>query len=248
MAFDENITYPDVLKVRSQSSSGFIASEAIDIDVGGRAFRVGASTLRKAPFFEALLRHMEAGTMDSTTTSCGVLFVDRSPELFPKVLGFLRSGLAFSISAHEAAILRSEFEFFGLNPEAVQSAPGSRCEEVVLGVRWKHVDMTESDRVYIYVSLNGPQHVLNSLEGELTTVEQDLQWERQSRILCYSVTMDQPATYLEVPKLMAPALEALWSLGFSESGRAESSTFGYDSRDDARVHWISETVTLKRWV
>merc|ERR1712008_34809 len=157
----------------------------------------------------------------STTTSCGVLFVDRCPELFPKVLCFLRSGLAFSDSAHDAAVLRSEFEFFGLNPEAVQSAPGSRCEEVVLGVRWKHVDMAESDRVYIYVSLNGPQHVLNALEGELTaSIEQDSQWERHSGILCYSVSMDQPATYLEVPKLMAPALEALWSLEFSESGRA----------------------------
>eukprot|EP00928_Gymnodinium_smaydae_P091586 TRINITY_DN75312_c0_g1_i1.p1 TRINITY_DN75312_c0_g1~~TRINITY_DN75312_c0_g1_i1.p1 ORF type:complete len:257 (+),score=44.73 TRINITY_DN75312_c0_g1_i1:22-771(+) len=222
----------------------------LDLDVGGKRFRTSASTLRKAPFFEALLRHQENGTMQSTVTDEGFLFVDRSPDLFQSVLEYLRAGIAFAANPCERARLRNEFEFFGLDPNDVQLAPGCCAEEVVLGVRWKHIDMATGDKTYVHLRLHGPDsvldHVCNARNEFSSTGWESDGWARSPSVLTLDMHQDREADFQAVARLLAFPMTKLWELDFRECGRAESSTVGYDSKDDARVHWISETITLRR--
>jgi len=89
------------------------------INVGGQTFRTTASTLRRAPFFESMLRHVEEGAMGTTVDDEGSLFVDRSGELFAYVLGYLQSGhwlLRDRCSDMQLVdALRDEARFYGLD-------------------------------------------------------------------------------------------------------------------------------------
>ncbi|CAK0843553.1 unnamed protein product [Prorocentrum cordatum] len=64
----------------------------LSVNIGGAIFRTTANTLRKAPFFDLMLRHMEEGALGTTTDDSGQLFVDRSGDLFVYILEYLRSG------------------------------------------------------------------------------------------------------------------------------------------------------------
>ena len=91
-----------------------MASHAIDIDVGGTRVRTTSATLKQLPFLEALMRHDVAGTMKISKNDDGLIFVDRSPELFAKILDGLRTGgQIFAESACEASQLLEELAFFG---------------------------------------------------------------------------------------------------------------------------------------
>ena len=84
----------------------------VDVDVGGTHFRTTEATLKKLPFFENLLE-------------CdGPLFVDRSPEVFERVLEFLRTGqvkLAADRPGYklDSDRVKEEIRFYGLDPDAV---------------------------------------------------------------------------------------------------------------------------------
>jgi len=90
----------------------------LTINVGGRIFRTTASTLRKAPFFDSLLRHSE-GVLGAAVDNAGHHFVDRSGDLFAHVLDYLRSG--YWLLGEKAGdlefveVLRQESEFYGLD-------------------------------------------------------------------------------------------------------------------------------------
>eukprot|EP00931_Biecheleriopsis_adriatica_P078436 TRINITY_DN51897_c0_g1_i1.p1 TRINITY_DN51897_c0_g1~~TRINITY_DN51897_c0_g1_i1.p1 ORF type:complete len:261 (-),score=57.84 TRINITY_DN51897_c0_g1_i1:84-866(-) len=234
-------------------ASGKWSNKVVDLDVGGVRFRTSWSTLRKSPFFEALLRHGEEGTMDSTTTPEGLLFVDRDPGRFKMVLEFLRSGLALVPSMLELSFLQEEFRFFGLDPDAIQLAPGSQSEEVVLGVRWKHADLREVDKTTIHLRVHGPSAVLDrvwdikdNLTSESGHTPASEQWERAASVICADIEITEAAAHSVLSKVIALPLAKLWQMDFRECGRSESSTMGYDSGDDARIHWVSETITLRR--
>lgn len=70
----------------------FFGSPVLTINVGGKVFRTTASTLRKAPFFDSMLRLAEDGQLGMTVDDAGRFFVDRSGELFSYILEYLRSG------------------------------------------------------------------------------------------------------------------------------------------------------------
>ncbi|CAE8586684.1 unnamed protein product, partial [Polarella glacialis] len=94
---------------------------ALTLNVGGVLFRTTPSTLRKAPFFESLLRHSGSGGeggLGATTDAEGHFFVDRSGFLFTHILEYLRTGhwllgdKACDLEFIEA--IREEASFYGL--------------------------------------------------------------------------------------------------------------------------------------
>jgi len=91
----------------------------ISVNIGGTVFNTTATTLRKAPFFDAVLRHAEEGSLGATVDDDGRLFVDRTGELFGYVLGYLRSGhwllrdRANDLDFVDA--LREEARFYGID-------------------------------------------------------------------------------------------------------------------------------------
>lgn len=96
-----------------------ISGPVLLVNVGGEVFRTTASTLRRAPFFDSMLRHAEEGIIGTTVDSEGRLFVDRSGELFSYILGYLQSGHWLlrdrSSDAEFVNALRDEAGFFGLD-------------------------------------------------------------------------------------------------------------------------------------
>jgi len=89
------------------------------INVGDEIFKTTAGTLRRAPFFDSMLRHAEGGHIGSTVDAEGRLFVDRSGELFAYVLVYLQSGhWLLQDKAGDARFvdaLRDEAGFYGLD-------------------------------------------------------------------------------------------------------------------------------------
>lgn len=102
------------------SSSPELLGPALVLNVGGSLFRTTTSTLRKSPFFDAMLRNTTEGGMGATMDDDGNFFVDRSGSLFNYVLEYLRTGhwllgdRATDLDFVEA--LREESSFYGLDP------------------------------------------------------------------------------------------------------------------------------------
>jgi hypothetical protein len=92
------------------------------VNVGGKIFRTTSSTLRKARFFDSLMKYAEDGKMGTTVDDDGHFFVDRSSELFSYILEYLRSGLwVLRDKASDPAFveaLREEAGFYGLDPNS----------------------------------------------------------------------------------------------------------------------------------
>ncbi|CAE7517804.1 kctd6 [Symbiodinium sp. CCMP2592] len=115
---------------------------ALVLNVGGTLFRTTPSTLRKAPFFDSMLRHTVEGGFGATVDSEGHYFVDRSGFLFRYVLEYLRTG--FWLLGEKACDLefidaiRAEASFYGL--EGNQQLPVPRITEYVSV--WQHKDDT----------------------------------------------------------------------------------------------------------
>lgn len=99
------------------TSSGL--GPVVSLNVGGQKFKTTATTLRKAPFFDSLLRHAGEGSIGTTRDEDGHIFVDRSGEFFSYLLEFLRSGHWLlgdrSTDLEFVELLREEAEFYGLD-------------------------------------------------------------------------------------------------------------------------------------
>jgi hypothetical protein len=97
-----------------------LCGPVVSVNVGGKVFRTTAATLRKAPFFELLLRHAEEGGMSTTFDDSGRFFVDRSPDLFIYIIEYLRSGHWLlrdkAIDMDFVNALRQEASFYGMDP------------------------------------------------------------------------------------------------------------------------------------
>jgi len=91
------------------------------VNAGGSTYRTTASTLRKAPFFDSMLRYTEEGTLTTTLDDNGSIFIDRSGDLFGYILEYLRSGhwvLRDRAGDHQfVSALRDEANFYGLDPD-----------------------------------------------------------------------------------------------------------------------------------
>jgi len=96
----------------------------LSVDVGGVVFRTTASTLRRAPFFAAVLDRDEGSAM----------FVDRSGDLFGYILEYLRCGhwLLKDRDKDQDFVnaLRDEATFYGLDT-MTDYAPVSKISEFV---------------------------------------------------------------------------------------------------------------------
>jgi len=106
----------------SASDKAFASGDAgpvLCLNVGGSVFRATEATLRKAPFFESLLRHAQGGALGTTMDSSGRFFVDRSGDLFAYILEYLRCGhwlLGPRASDPDFVVaLREEAGFYGLD-------------------------------------------------------------------------------------------------------------------------------------
>lgn len=91
----------------------------VRVNVGGTIFNTTAETLRKAPFFDSMLRHVQDGLLGTPLDEGGHIFIDRPPELFGTILAFLRSGRwSLDHSSHDVEFigaLRQEASFYGLD-------------------------------------------------------------------------------------------------------------------------------------
>eukprot|EP00930_Biecheleria_cincta_P069770 TRINITY_DN57475_c0_g1_i1.p1 TRINITY_DN57475_c0_g1~~TRINITY_DN57475_c0_g1_i1.p1 ORF type:complete len:348 (-),score=49.98 TRINITY_DN57475_c0_g1_i1:51-1094(-) len=114
------------------SSSADALGPCLVLNVGGCLFRTTATTLRNAPFFDALLRNTAEGGLGATLDGNGHYFVDRSGNLFHYILEYLRTGhwltgsKAADINFMEA--LRDESLFYGLE---FHQLPAPRISEYV---------------------------------------------------------------------------------------------------------------------
>mmetsp|Transcript_110185 Transcript_110185/g.322446 ORF Transcript_110185/g.322446 Transcript_110185/m.322446 type:complete len:330 (+) Transcript_110185:86-1075(+) len=117
-----------------EEPSKFFGSPVLTINVGGKAFRTTASTLRKAPFFDSMLRLAEEGKLGMTVDDGGRFFVDRCGELFSHVLEYLRSGHWLlrdrAVDVEFVAALREEAVFYGLD-QVKDRLPMPRISEFV---------------------------------------------------------------------------------------------------------------------
>lgn len=107
------------------------------VNVGGTVFRTTANTLRKARFFESMMKYAEEGVIGTTTDEGGRLFVDRPSELFSYILEYLRTGTwvlrdkAGNPEFVEA--LREEAGFYGIDSfEGTAFLPAHRIAEYVM--------------------------------------------------------------------------------------------------------------------
>ena len=105
-------------------------TRASTVNVGGTLFVTTSSTLRSNSFFfERLLTNLDSGLLSTTLDSNDNIFVDRDPQMFKRVLTFLRtpavaaftnagtlSTLQFlkSVGESELQLLRVEADFFGI--------------------------------------------------------------------------------------------------------------------------------------
>jgi len=110
-------------------------SPITQVNVGGAVFRTTAATLRKARFFDSMMKYAEEGAMGTTVDDGGRLFVDRSSELFGYILEYLRSGnwvLRDKAGDHEFVdALREEAGFYGIDDMMEDTLPVPRIAEYV---------------------------------------------------------------------------------------------------------------------
>jgi len=100
-------------------STGPEQGPLVRVNVGGTIFNTTEETLKKAPFFDSMLRHVQDGLLGVPLDERGHIFIDRPPELFGTILAFLRSG---RWSLHHSrddvefiGALRQEASFYGLD-------------------------------------------------------------------------------------------------------------------------------------
>ncbi|KAF1603091.1 UNVERIFIED_CONTAM: BTB/POZ domain-containing protein KCTD3, partial [Eudyptes robustus] len=87
--------------------------EIINLNVGGQRFSTSRSTLSWVPdtFFSSLL----SGRINSTEDATGAFFIDRDPDLFRRVLHYLRTQ-QIDLSNVSLSMLIHEAEFYGITP------------------------------------------------------------------------------------------------------------------------------------
>ena len=88
-------------------------SDIINLNVGGSRFSTSRQTLCSVPdsFFSSLL----SGRIPTCRDETGALFIDRDPDLFKKILSFLRTK-ELDLNGIDVAALRHEAEFYGIVP------------------------------------------------------------------------------------------------------------------------------------
>lgn len=90
-----------------------MSSEIIHLNVGGRRFSTSRQTLTWVPdsFFTSLL----SGRISSLRDETGAIFIDRDPDLFSRILHFLRTK-EVDFKHVDLSTLRHEAEFYGIAP------------------------------------------------------------------------------------------------------------------------------------
>jgi hypothetical protein len=88
-------------------------SDIINLNVGGSRFSTSRQTLCSIPdsFFSSLL----SGRIPTCRDEIGALFIDRDPDLFKKILSFLRTK-ELDLNGVDVSALRHEAEFYGITP------------------------------------------------------------------------------------------------------------------------------------
>ena len=88
-------------------------SDIINLNVGGSRFSTSRQTLCSIQdsFFSSLL----SGRIPTCRDETGALFIDRDPDLFKKILNFLRTK-ELDLNGVDVAQLRHEAEFYGIVP------------------------------------------------------------------------------------------------------------------------------------
>ncbi|CAD5223432.1 unnamed protein product [Bursaphelenchus okinawaensis] len=89
------------------------STEIVNLNVGGQKFATSRSTLSWVPdtFFSSLL----SGRISSTEDETGAFFIDRDPDLFRRILHYLRTQ-QIDLSDVNLSMFIHEAEFYGITP------------------------------------------------------------------------------------------------------------------------------------
>jgi len=87
------------------------SNEIIHLNVGGHFYSTTFGTVSTSPFFSSMFGgNLRPSSLDSN----GRYFIDRNGEAFRVVLEFLRSGRIILIPGLSEEVVRSEFDYYGL--------------------------------------------------------------------------------------------------------------------------------------
>jgi hypothetical protein len=93
----------------------------LELNVGGQVFATSRETLLQhgSPYFERILEAGDTGSVVVKGTqldSNGRLFIDRSPDLFRRILEYMRGSLHFEdLTETEKRVLRDEASYYQLD-------------------------------------------------------------------------------------------------------------------------------------
>ncbi|KAI1727139.1 BTB/POZ domain-containing protein [Ditylenchus destructor] len=109
------------------------SQQIIHLNVGGQRFSTSRSTLSWVPdtFFTSLL----SGRITSVEDGNGAIFIDRDPDLFRRILNYLRTKQV-DLSNVNLSMLKHEAEFYGIGPlvkrlQLCEEMDNSPCGDVL---------------------------------------------------------------------------------------------------------------------
>eukprot|EP00929_Paragymnodinium_shiwhaense_P098651 TRINITY_DN60134_c0_g1_i1.p1 TRINITY_DN60134_c0_g1~~TRINITY_DN60134_c0_g1_i1.p1 ORF type:complete len:585 (+),score=58.51 TRINITY_DN60134_c0_g1_i1:136-1890(+) len=229
-----------------------MSSAVVDLDIGGTLFRSTRRSLSKSPYLRALLNYKDTGALAVSCNSNGILFVDRSPALFPRVLDFLRDSCQrrqLELDSLEAAnSLVEEFKFYGLDAQVTPPATGEQkgkrppTQDALVCARWTNVRNEDvNDTPALYVHIEAPATLRKKLDRVCSPETIGLESDSDDD---YSVRDGDTNVCLlwkelcpdarEIPARVSRALRVLKDDRFAEVSRSESSSMA-QAHLDARI-------------
>lgn len=107
-----------------------LKQEVVTLNIGGKKFSTYKSTLTKYP--GSLLEAMFSGRHVLAQDEKGRVFVDRSPQMFEKILDFLRTGIIYRPeNSYYEQLWSEELDYFGLK-EIVERSAGYFSDSEIL--------------------------------------------------------------------------------------------------------------------
>lgn len=148
----------------SQRPSFGVSGDIVHLNVGGTRYSTSRQTLMWVPdsFFSSLL----SGRISSLLDESGAIFIDRDPQLFSRVLNYLRTK-EIDLSGVDVHALTHEAEFYGITPLVRRLL---LCEDI---------DQSSCGDVLFHGIINPPMAVFSCHEDEekrhsLSSIEAEL--------------------------------------------------------------------------
>ncbi|KAK2161189.1 hypothetical protein LSH36_120g10014 [Paralvinella palmiformis] len=140
-------------------------ADIIHLNVGGRRFSTSKQTLTWIPdtFFSSML----SGRMSAFKDETGAIFIDRDPDLFAKILKYLRSK-EIDLKNTDIHCLRHEAEYFGLTPLVRRLMVCEELDQTSCGGILFHGVVSPPVAPFPSTKESSKRESLSSIEAEIT--------------------------------------------------------------------------------